>query len=153
MHTVLGVDLEPGFAVFFDNFVDAGRTIPLGRFVVGRQVLADRDGRIRQHQMTGLIFLVIGVGQEDGGQLVESEHAVGLGVVDLSALGRGLQGRVVGSRVLQGERQPTSEQGLIDPYEGGPRQGAEFVDRLLGISCRRQLRVQPGSVELLLEAG
>jgi hypothetical protein len=46
---------------------------------------------VLQLQVAGLVFLVVGVGEEDRGQPVEGEHAVGLRVGDLLAFGGRLQ--------------------------------------------------------------
>lgn len=62
-------------------------------------------------QVAGLLFLVVGVRQEDRGQAVEGEHAVGLRVVDLRALGGRLELVVVG-RVVQRPRRLAAEQHL-----------------------------------------
>lgn len=61
MHAVLGVDLEALAAVFLaDYFVHARRAVALGRFVVQRQVGADRDARVSQFQVARLLFFMVG---------------------------------------------------------------------------------------------
>ena len=66
MHTVLGVYLQSGSPLIASHdFIDASRAIALFRRVIELKV--DCNGRVRvaELQMDRLIFLMIGVGQED----------------------------------------------------------------------------------------
>ena len=49
--------------------------------------------------MAGLFLLVVGVGEEDAGEPIEAEFAVGLGIIDRLALSGRLEGGVVGGIV------------------------------------------------------
>src|SRR5690606_8782467 len=63
VHAVLRVDLEALAAVVVGHyFVDARRAVALGRFVVHRQVLLDRDARVGQLEMNRLFFFMVGIG-------------------------------------------------------------------------------------------
>ena len=132
VHAVLGVDGEGRLAVLLHHFIHPSRAVALGWLVVLRQVLADRDGWIGQLQVTGLVFLVIGVREEHAGKLVEGQLAVRLRVLDLLRAGRRLQGRMIRVWILQCERHFPARQ-LIHEDEGGTRQSAELVDCLLGV--------------------
>src|SRR5574343_1206858 len=75
VHAVLRVDLQARLAFFLaENFIDAGRAEALFGRVVLRQVDADWHRRILQLQMAGLVFLVVGRGQENRRQAVRSEE-------------------------------------------------------------------------------
>ena len=150
MNTVLRVDLEALPLGVLDNFIHARRAVTLRRFIVNRQVALQRDGRVQQGEVTGLVFLVVGVGQEYRGQPVEADLVVGLGVFDLLALGRGLHGRVVGLAVIQGEGQAATENVLVYPDHGGAQQDAELVHEAGEVAGGVQLLVEPGGLELFL---
>ena len=113
MHTVLGVDLQAWIAAsaVADNFIHPRRAVTLLGRVVQRQVDLDRDGWVFQGQMAGLIFFMIGVGDEHRGQLVETDHTVRLGILDLRAFGCFLQLGVI-RLVVEGPRRLASEQVL-----------------------------------------
>ena len=64
MNTVLRVDLEALPLGVLDDFIHARGAVTLRRFIVNRQVALQRDGRVQQGEVTGLVFLVVGVGQE-----------------------------------------------------------------------------------------
>ena len=60
VHAVLGVDLEALGAVFLgDHFIHASRAVTLRRFIVERQVGADRDARVFQLQVARLLFFMV----------------------------------------------------------------------------------------------
>ena len=102
MDAVLRVDLEPRMVVAVANdLIDASRAVALRRFGIDRQVDVDRDVRIGQHQMHGLIFFVIGRREGHVGQLVKGQLAVGTRIIDRLELA-GLAGRLgIGLAVLQ----------------------------------------------------
>ena len=65
MNTVSGINLQTRTAVFFDDFIHAGRTIAgFGRGVFFVVHVYHRL-RIFQHQMVGLVFFVRKIGEED----------------------------------------------------------------------------------------
>src|SRR3546814_18374969 len=81
--TILRIDLQTGITfVRSDDFVNPGGAISLLRRVIKRKIDFDRHRRILQRQMDRLVFLVLGVGQENRGQPVKGDLAVGLGIVD-----------------------------------------------------------------------
>src|SRR5690348_1147784 len=80
---ILGVDLESGFTVLaIDKFIDACRAITLLRTGIDRQVDGRRYVCVLERQMNRLIFLVVGVRDEDRRQAIEGQGAVWLGIVD-----------------------------------------------------------------------
>src|ERR1017187_7960863 len=94
--TVLGVDLQSGsVSLVADDLVDAGRAVALLRRVIEGKIYLDGDVRVLQPQVTGLILLVVGVGEENRGETVEGEHPVGLGIVDGPAIGGSLELEVI----------------------------------------------------------
>ena len=96
VHAVLCVDLEHLLAVFLrHHFVHAGRAVALRRFVVQRQVLRQRNARVGELQVAGLLFFVVGVGEEYRAQFVEAQFAVRFWVCDLRAFGCRLQSGVI----------------------------------------------------------
>ena len=62
MHAVLGIDDKLRPSLGFHNLIHASRAIALRRLVVHRQVVANRQFGIAQHEVAGLIFFVVGVG-------------------------------------------------------------------------------------------
>src|SRR5690606_5525941 len=107
VNTVLGVDLEllAAAVVFLHHFVYAGRAVTLCWLFVLRQVFFQRNFRVGQLQVNRLIFLMVGVGNEHRGQAVKRQLVIRLRIVDLLALRRRLQGGVVRSGVVEGDRQ------------------------------------------------
>src|SRR3954451_14644525 len=83
---VLGVDLEPSAGGVGHVLVDAGRAVALLGAVILRQVDPGRDARVLEDQVARLVLLVVGVGEEDRGQAVEGELAVGPRVVDAAGV-------------------------------------------------------------------
>src|SRR5206468_755447 len=82
VHAVLSVDLEARIAgLIAHKLVHPGWTVALLRSVVECEVHRDRDGRVLERQVRGLVLLVVCVGNEYRGELVESYFAVGLWVV------------------------------------------------------------------------
>src|SRR5208282_1804624 len=73
VNAVRGIDLQPlcrtARGLVGDEFVNRGRTIALLRSVVDLEIDADRNGRVAQAQMHRLVFLVVGVGEEDRREL------------------------------------------------------------------------------------
>ena len=61
MDTVLGVDLEPRFALLdAEEFIDPGGAEPCLGPGIERQIDLDRNRRILEHEMARLVFLVVG---------------------------------------------------------------------------------------------
>ena len=97
MDAVLRVDLQPVAALaILDGLIDAGRAVSALRAGVFHKIFRQPLARVAQFQMRWLVFLVIGVGEEDRGIAVKAEDAIGLGVVDFWRLGRSLQAGMVG---------------------------------------------------------
>ena len=65
MHAVLGIYLEARRITILDDLVDTCRAVALGRLIPLRQVHGDRNRLIGKGQVAGLVFLMIGVRQED----------------------------------------------------------------------------------------
>ena len=61
MNTVLRVDLKSRLSIFFDHLVHPRRTVTLRRLVESRQIVTDRNFRIRKREVTRLVLFVIGV--------------------------------------------------------------------------------------------
>ena len=59
---VLGIDLESGSCAFLNNFINPSRAIALRRLIKFWQIDGNRNAGILQSEVTGLIFLMIGVG-------------------------------------------------------------------------------------------
>ena len=105
MNTVLRVDLQPriGAILLADDFIHAGRAVPLFGSVINRQIVHHRG--ILQRQMDRLVFLMVRSGQIDRGIAIKADHAVRLRIVDLRRFVGFLQGRVVGMVMkVQGAR-------------------------------------------------
>ena len=64
MHTVLGVDLEPGTVWLIDDFVYARRTITLRGFGILGQVYFDRYRLVSECEVTRLVLFMVGVGEK-----------------------------------------------------------------------------------------
>ena len=145
MDAVLGVDLENFLAlVVVDHLVHAGRAIALRGLVVQWQVVPDRQVRVLQGEVTGLVLLVVGVGQKHRGQLVEAEHAVGLGVVDARAILGRLELGVVGLGIAQGEGQLAVAQVDVDEGERRTDDVAPLVLRRAEVALHMQFLPGPG---------
>ena len=142
MDAVGGVNLQFRAAVFLHNFVHAGRAVP--RF--GRGVFAEVDAyrglRVSELQVDGLVFLIADVGEEDAAQTVESQHAVGLGIVYRRAVGGFFQAAVVGAVVADGPRRAAFEQVLFLAGVGEGRPHAPFEGRA-DVADFVQFAVQP----------
>ena len=83
MHAVLEIDLKARIlARLGHHLIDPGRAIALRRFGETRQIDRNRDGRVYQPQMRGLVFVMVGGGKGDIGQPVEGQDAIGFGIVD-----------------------------------------------------------------------
>src|SRR3989338_8497457 len=154
MYAVLRVDLELLLAIFLgDDFVNAGRAVALRRFVVHRQVLAQRNARIGELQVAGLFLFMVGVGEEYRAELVEAEFAVGLRVADLLRVCCRLQAGVIRLGVVQGEGDLAAEDVLVEPVEAAANQRAELVQRWAEVAAAEQLVVQPAGLECVDVAG
>src|SRR3990167_9306443 len=148
MYAVLRVDLELLLAIFLgDDFVNAGRAVALRRFVVHRQVLAQRNARIGELQVAGLFLFMVGVGEEYRAELVEAELAIGFRVGNLLRLSGRLQASVIRIGVVQGEGQFAAENVLIQPVEASTHQRAELVHRRGEITGSEEFFVQPAGLE------
>jgi hypothetical protein len=64
------------------HLVNTGGAVKLGGFTIKRQIARHRRRRIGQTQMDRLILLVVRVRNEDRGQAVEADHAIGRGIGD-----------------------------------------------------------------------
>src|SRR5580704_2384323 len=91
---ILRVDHKTRIALFrligIDHLKDAGGAIEPRRLAIFRQVSPNRNRRILQVQMAGLVFLMIGVGNINRGEPVERELAIRLFVVNGGHLGERL---------------------------------------------------------------
>src|SRR5690606_5108983 len=124
VYAVLRVDLEALAAIVIaDHLIHAGRAVTLGRLVVQRQVVLDRNARIGQLQVNRLFFFMVGVGHEDRRQLVEADDTVRLGIGDLRRFGGLLQTRMVRRGVMQRDRNLAAEPVLVDVVERTTKQG------------------------------
>ena len=98
---ILRVDHEPRvrlqLLIAIDHLKDAGGAIEPRRLAIVRQVSPNRNRRILQVQMAGLVFLMIGVGNINRGEPVESELAIRLRVVNGRHLAERFQARMIGS--------------------------------------------------------
>src|SRR6185295_12985792 len=96
---VLRIDLQPGSSGFLNDLVHPSRAVALLGCVIERQIGGYRYGRVLEPQVGWLILLVIGVGDIDRSEPIESEDAVGLRILDLRrVLGELETGIVQGSR-------------------------------------------------------
>ena len=89
VYTVLAVDPQnftAGFLVV-EILVNAGGTEALFRTRIARPVDFNRNVRVLQRQVAGLVFPVIGIGDEDARKFIEGDRPVRLQVVDGSAFG------------------------------------------------------------------
>ena len=117
MHAVLSVDLELRLAVVaLDHFVDARRAIALRRFGVLGQVDLDRDRGVLELQVDGLVFLVLRRGERNARELVESQLAVGLGILDRLVARRLLRRGVVRLAVLHRVAEADAADDRIGPH-------------------------------------
>ena len=68
--------------------------------------------------MTGLVFAVVGIGQEHRRQLVKADLAIGLGIFNLWALRRRLELTVIGRFIMNCERKFAESNILFDKRHG-----------------------------------
>ena len=61
MDAILRVDLESRAAWLLDDFINARGTITLRGLTIFRQIDADGNRRVLQHQVNGLVLLMIGI--------------------------------------------------------------------------------------------
>src|SRR5437868_12922559 len=74
---ILGVDLQARLAIgFLDKLINSRGAITLLGSGIDRQVDRGRYVGILERQMNRLVFLVIGVRDEDRGETIERQHAV-----------------------------------------------------------------------------
>ncbi len=148
MHAVLGVDLQALAALgrVVHELIDAGRAVAL----LGACVLGQVDGHghrgVLERQVGGLVFGVVGVADEDAGQSVEGQLAIGLGVVDGLALGSRLQVGVVGLVAVQRPGDVALEHELLDAVHQRGR-GQALLEPGLEVARLVQLFVQPAVLE------
>ena len=102
--------------------------------------------------MTGLIFFVVGIGQEHRREAVEAYGVIGFGIVDLRTRCGRFQRRVVGLAVVQGKGQLAAENSLLDPHQSGAERKAELVHKPRKVARTVQFVVQPGVFEPAFEA-
>jgi hypothetical protein len=89
MHAILRIDLQTWVIAAFvaQDFINTGRAETLFRGIVKRQIDGDRYRSILQLQVAGLIFFMIGAGQEDRGQAIKGQHTIRLGINDGLTIG------------------------------------------------------------------
>ena len=97
-----------------NDLVDAGRTIALFGCVIARQIDADRHRLVGKLEVAGLVFFVVGVGQKNRRQPIETDHPIGFRISDRRAVGRWLEPGVIGAGVAQRPRRLAAQQQLID---------------------------------------
>ena len=85
MHAILRIDLQARVPTTFitQDFIDAGRAEALLGGIVLRQIDADWHTVILQLKVAGLIFLMIGAGQEDGRKTIKGNDAIRFRIGDL----------------------------------------------------------------------
>lgn len=88
MHTVLKVDDELLFAVFFDHFVNARWAVSLRGLCVFGQVDPDRDAGVFELQMRGLAFFVVGKAEGHVGEPIKRQFAVRFWIFDFRVISR-----------------------------------------------------------------
>ncbi len=145
MHTVLRVDLQSRRIALPDDFIHTGRAVSLLGRVIDCEVGVDRNARILQLQMTGLLFFVVGIRQEDGRQAIKGEDTIGFGIADGCALGGRLELAVVG-RVVQGPGRFAAEQALVDTKQNRAHPQT-FAHVGLEVARLPKLGVQPAFLE------
>jgi hypothetical protein len=105
MHAVLRIDDEARiasrFLVSVDDLIDPGGTIEPRRLAIDGEVALDRNRRIGQLEMNRLVFLVIGVRDEDRGELVESRLLRELLIIDRRYFRERLEAGVIGLAMFQ----------------------------------------------------
>ena len=65
VNTVLRVDLKALLAAFLNHLINPRRAVALGGFVELREIARDRNAWVRKYQVDRLVFLVIGIRNED----------------------------------------------------------------------------------------
>src|SRR5690606_40224183 len=90
--------------------------------------MTDRYVTILQQQVTGLVFCMVGVGQEDRGQLVEADDSVRLRILDAGGLRGMLELLVVRRAVAHGEGQTATEYVVLQEHQGAAQPEAEFME-------------------------
>ena len=123
MDTVLRVDLQSVGVVFvFDELVDAGGAVAGFGAGVFSQIDSYGDGGVLQRQMRGLLLFVVGVADEDAGEAVKGQFAIGFWVNDGFALGGGFQVGVVRLVAAQGPGDVAAQDELFEAvHERGRR--------------------------------
>ena len=149
---VLGVDLKPGSASFLNDLVDTCRAIALSRLIVSGKVIAHGCSRVRQHQMTGLVLFVIGIGKKNRGQLIEGQHAIWFGIVNGFTGRRRFKGCVIWDWILERPGLMPVEN-LVDKGIGGPAEHPEFMQSWAHVAGPVELFMQPRILESLLLRG
>ena len=92
------------------------------------------------------MFVVIGIRNEDRGQSIKGQFAIGFGIDDGFALICRFKTFMIGMRVMQCPRCFATEDELINPYH--QRAGVEtFAHPRLEVACDMQLFMQPGLFE------
>ncbi len=151
MHAVLRVDLQFVAAVrALDEFVHPGRTVAGLRPSIGLEVDLHRHRHVLESQMGRLILLVIGVAQIDRTQPVESEHAVGLRIVDARAVGGRFEHGVVGHMVMHRPRRRLDADARQKPALDAGHQRAHqsaLLEPLLEVARGLEFGVQPRLLE------
>ena len=82
MYAVLGIDLEFVFSPNLNVLIHTRWAVKLLWAAVLGKIKLDWDTCVFERQVRGLIFLMIGVGDEDGGESVKTNEPIRLGVDD-----------------------------------------------------------------------
>src|SRR5690606_26640052 len=142
VYAVLRVDLEALFAFCsFNNFVHPSRAVALRRFIPLRQVNAQRNGSVFQLQVARLVFGVVYVTDKHRVQFGEGNLTIRLRIVDFRAFSRWLQGGVVWSGVVQGERHRHNV--LVDVVKRTTQESTELVHRRAEVAAAVQFLPGP----------
>ena len=118
------IDLQAVGVVFvLHELVHAGWAVArFGSRIFGQVDLYGHRG-VFERQVRRLVFFVVGVADEDAGQAIKSQLAIGLGVLDLCALGGGLEVGMVGFVAAQRPWNVAAKYELLKAvHQGGHRQ-------------------------------
>src|SRR6266480_8123575 len=78
VNAVLRVDLEAvGAVAVFHEFVHARRTVAAFGAGILREIDCDRNARVFQREVAGLVLLVVRIGDEYRGEAIECELSIG----------------------------------------------------------------------------
>src|SRR5262245_28866216 len=144
---ILRVDLEARTRGLLDPFINSGRTVTVrgtGEDVVLRRLL---QIHVRDLEVNRLVLLMVGVGEEHRGQLVEGNLAVRLGIRDRLVLPGGIERLAVGLGMRLGAEQRCAEQCVaphVEDAESGAEEGPELRQQRLGVADRVEILADGG---------